>query len=414
MGTMRDFGVGLLYLKNMNNRLRLRVKDLLDKNHKIGIKYDYTCPSLPMYPHQWIWDSCFHSIVLSRLDSQRSFKEIKTLLSRQKDDGFISCVSIWKRNIPFEEAFYINKITQPPVIPYATELIYLNTNNKDFVKEIYTQLKKFMDWFPVNRDKNGNGLIEIIHPWEDGDDGNPSFDKQMGYGSKPSTTKYFYSLFRILTGYSMMQWNEEKIYKSNIFRAETVLFNSIYARSLLSMSRLARVIDNYGDILIYKKRYEDLKKSLINNCWNKEDEIFYDLDKEGKQVKTKVISSLMALILPDLPKNIIKPLIEKHLLNEKEFWTPIPIASVSQDEKSFNPGKTFQLWRGPMWVNTNWFLVRALNNYGYTKDAKEIIEKTKKTIEKYGFWEFYNPLSGEGYGQPNFGWSTLILDMLPQ
>jgi hypothetical protein len=33
-------------------------------------------------------------------------------------------------------------------------------------------------------------------------------------------------------------------------------------------------------------------------------------------------------------------------------------------------------------------------------------------IEKWGFREYYNPETGQGYRRENFGWSTLILDLL--
>jgi hypothetical protein len=33
-------------------------------------------------------------------------------------------------------------------------------------------------------------------------------------------------------------------------------------------------------------------------------------------------------------------------------------------------------------------------------------------IAKSGFREYYNPLTGEGFGARNFGWSTLLIDMI--
>lgn len=33
-------------------------------------------------------------------------------------------------------------------------------------------------------------------------------------------------------------------------------------------------------------------------------------------------------------------------------------------------------------------------------------------VLKSGYREFYNPLTGKGYGERNFGWSTLLVDML--
>jgi hypothetical protein len=34
-------------------------------------------------------------------------------------------------------------------------------------------------------------------------------------------------------------------------------------------------------------------------------------------------------------------------------------------------------------------------------------------VERNGFREYYNPLNGEGLGARHFGWSTLLVDLLP-
>lgn len=396
--------------------MKEKAEQLLDNNHRIGElngqKYDYTCPSPNSYPHQWIWDSSFHAIVLSHFDQERSKKEIKTLVSKQKDNGFISCVNIWESRLPIEGMFYITRITQPPVIPIAVETIYQRTGDKDFVQSVYPNLKRFLGWLSEKRDEDGDGLIRIIHPWEDGDDGNPSFDKQIGFKDpNPSTPEYYFKFFKLLFIYSLMGWDEEKIVKSRLFSAKTVLFNSIYAKSLYSMSNLAEVLGNSADANIFRDRHKKTLSSLIEKSWNEEDQIFYDLGQKDEQSKVKTVSSLMALIIPDLPKKYAEPLIEKHLLNPAEFWTEYPIASVSKDEKAFDPNGGFRLWRGPMWVNTNWFLANALMNFGYKKESATLTQKTEDAVNRSGFREFYNPFTGEGYGQKNFGWSTLVLDM---
>ena len=63
-------------------------------------------------------------------------------------------------------------------------------------------------------------------------------------------------------------------------------------------------------------------------------------------------------------------------------------------------------------MSTNWLLVKGLRRHGYKKEADVIAQKSLDMVERYGFREFYNPETGEGYRRDNFGWSTLILDML--
>lgn len=383
------------------NSLNEKVKKLLEKNHRIGVSngvsYDYTCPSPRNYPHQWLWDSCFHAIVLTHIDPGRAKREIKTLLLKQGADGMVPCVSIWKRRFPFEEFFYVNKITQCPVIPIAAELIYERTRDKNFVREVYPKLKKFFHWLAERRDRNGNGLLEIIHPWETGIDSTPTFDKQLGI--KNPHPGFAEVIFKLL----MLNRKE--------FRFENVLMNSIYAKALKSMSHLSTAIGESSDAKNFERKYNKTLESLIKYCWSETDRIFYDLDKKGAQVKIKTISSLMPLILDDLPEKFVEDLVG-HLTDKKEFWSEYPVPSVSMDEKTFSPGGGFVLWRGPTWVNTNWFISKTLLRRGYKKEARIIIDKTAEMVDKSGFWEYYNPLTGEGYGQPGYGWSALVLDMI--
>lgn len=414
--------------KDSYTELLEKVKVLFSDNRQIGKKlgkeYHYTCPSRQYYSHQWLWDSCFHAIILTHFDLEGSKKEIRTLLLSQSKDGFIPCVTLWQNIDLLEKLFYklqvkdgITMITQPPLIPYAVETVYKKSKDKTFLNEVYPQLKLYMDWLIKNRDQNKNNLLEIIHPWEAGCDSVPSFDKQLGIKSNhPTSLKSFYSLFRVIFKYYLMGWDSKKIFKSKTFIAENLTFNSIYALSLTSMKFLSEELGYKEDTKIFEQRYLKTKSALIKHCWSENDGIFYDLDQNQKQVKAKSISSLMPLILSDLPGNMVKSLVERYLINKNEFWTDFPVPSVSRSEPSFHSGEGSNalisvLWRGPTWVNTNWFLVKALEIHGYKEQASEIADKNVEMIKESGFCEFYNPLTGKGYGRDNFSWSALVIDM---
>ncbi len=62
-----------------------------------GLDYDFVCPSTGTYPLQWLWDSCFHAVVLSRFDRVRARSEIRSLLANAQPDGFIAHVTFWQR-----------------------------------------------------------------------------------------------------------------------------------------------------------------------------------------------------------------------------------------------------------------------------------------------------------------------------
>ena len=84
------------------------------------------------------------------------------------------------------------------------------------------------------------------------------------------------------------------------------------------------------------------------------------------------------------------------------------------EERSFRPGwHLFRCWRGPAWVYTAWLLLPALRRAGYDAEADRILAGHVELVERHGFREYYNPLNGAGLAARRFGWSTLLVDMLP-
>jgi hypothetical protein len=84
------------------------------------------------------------------------------------------------------------------------------------------------------------------------------------------------------------------------------------------------------------------------------------------------------------------------------------------DEPSFRAGwHLFRCWRGPAWMNTAWMLVPPMRRLGYAADADRLVASLVALVERHGFREYYNPLNGEGLAARHFGWSTLLVDLLP-
>jgi glycogen debranching enzyme len=121
--------------------------------------------------------------------------------------------------------------------------------------------------------------------------------------------------------------------------------------------------------------------------------------------------------LPDLPEAIARRLVEEHLLDPRRFWTPVPPPSVSAAEHSFSLRDTGRLrqrryWRGPTWMNTAWLCWRGLVRLGYEDAARELGARLARAVAASGLREYYNPGTGAGMGARDFGWSTLVMEML--
>jgi glycogen debranching enzyme len=109
--------------------------------------------------------------------------------------------------------------------------------------------------------------------------------------------------------------------------------------------------------------------------------------------------------------------VEEHLLNPAEFWTPVPPPSVSLADQTFSVrdhgcwGQR-RYWRGPSWVNTAWLCWLGLVRLGYEREAEELARRLGVTVARSGLREYYNPHTGAGMGAREFGWSSLVLEML--
>ena len=71
---------------------RMDTKDLIEACKQVladNQRGDYTIPAGGLYPHQWLWDSCFTAIGLANYDVQRAQKEILSLLRGQWANGMM-------------------------------------------------------------------------------------------------------------------------------------------------------------------------------------------------------------------------------------------------------------------------------------------------------------------------------------
>lgn len=404
--------------------LELAAQDILLGNLRRGTaewngqEYSFVVPSLTGYPFQWFWDSCFHAIALIYIDLNQAKAELDTLMSAALTNGFIPHIIFWEsekrdyflsRNLVATINPNFSSTIQPPILAYAVERVYHATGDEAFLQRSLPVLVKYYRWLKENRDPDGDGLLAIIQPEEAGTDCSPKYDEILGL-TDLSNKGFIEALNKIYSSYELIRSDETGMLNADVFHVEDVLVNSIYA---LGLQSLARLLGNSIESLEFRDDASKTMESLVNKCWDVDTEAFLDLS--GLQEipnRTVTISSLMPIILPDLSPDIVKRLVEKWIISEDHFWLPYPLPSVPASNSKFIPGDPHGfIWRGPSWINTNWFITKGLKLHGYQELADDISAKSLACIQKSGFREYYNPYTGEGLGAKNFGWSTLILDM---
>lgn len=358
--------------------------------------YSYTEPSPGRYPWQWYWDSCFAAIVWRRFDSRRAKAELESLLGVQRPNGFIGHTVFWRQpvtlprlafyNVATRQGFLQTETIQPPLLAWAWKIA---VGDPAAEPRIGLQL----DWLAEERDLEGDGLLWIVQPDESGLDASPKFEEVWGWraNGKPGFPLLVRSNRRL--GFNAKRLRE----RGRPLLCEA-LVNTLWSLSLQAAGRPSAT------------------PALVERLWDEHRGLFVDEAQPGA-IRPRAVtwSSLAPLALPDLPEEIGRRLVEEHVLNEREFLTPVAPPSVAANEPSYEPdgghGPIRRYWRGPTWVNSAWLVWLGMRRLGYIEAAQRLADGVIAAVAREGLYEYYDPRTGKGLGAKDFAWSALVAEL---
>lgn len=392
--------------------LQLACRQLLIQNQRQRNGFQYTVPSPSTYPYQWLWDSCFHAIILSHFSTEAAKKEIHSLFSRQLQNGMIPHIIYWKKinQTTFPRIKWgkngTSTLTQPPMLSYAVWQIFQKTKDKKFLASSYPNLYHFYRYLLTDRDPHEKHLIGIMNPDESGEDNSPRFDLPLGLPpvqTLQENTKRRFALVK-----QNIECNFDAPFcMRNFFWVKDVQFNSIMVENLKVLAEIAEKLDHPHDSVYFTEKATEIAAAMRKLML--QDGIFYSTyGRDYQKIKVKTWAIFTPLFAKILTKEEAKKLVNTHLLNRNEFWTNFPVPTTALNEPAFDPEG---FWRGPTWIGANWFIYKGLKNYGFDDIAEEIKQTSVNLIQKNGFREYFNPLTGEGLGAQNFTWGGLVIDM---
>ena len=410
----------------------------------------FTVPAKELYPHQWLWDSCFIAIGLRHVDLDRAKAEILNLLSGQWHNGMLPNIifsegvkygrdrNIWNSaiNPSSPDDVATSGITQPPMLAEAIVQIgekLKKAERRSWYRQTYPALLAYHEWLYRERDPHGDGLVLQLHPWETGLDNTPPWmsqmhEHQLAYWIRAvkalhlgpvinlfrNDTKRIPSAQRIniidaLGLFSTQRRLRRKGYDTNrslqhsLFSIEDLTFNCIFIRANEHLRSIANLLkEELPDELD-----ERIKKSetALEELWDAYSGQYYSRDfVTHGLIKESSIATLMPLyagsISPERAKQLVRLLENQHV-----FGTNYPVASVPANSNWFDPDG---YWQGPTWVNTNWLLIDGLKRMGFADHASVLTESTLELVAQHGCYEYFNPLNGEPAGAPDFSWTAAL------
>ncbi len=386
---------------------------LLEKNRREKQGHIYTVPSPSTYPYQWLWDSCFHAIMLAKREPDIAKQELLSLVSRQLPDGMIPHIIFWEEKItrPYQWGWGrkgTSSITQPPMLAYAAwEVHRALGDGPAFLKVIYPKLLSYYRYLIEERDPQDHHLIGIINPDESGEDNSPRFDSPMHVPPKVSFAEHFILRHKLVDMNRICNFDAATCMSEN-FWVKDVPFNSILVKNLEILCHIASLLgDAEGE------HFATLHAGLIKEAMRTHlfhDGVFYSAaNHDYKPLKVETWAHFAPLFADIYTKEEAERLIEQHFHNDETFRSAFGIRTVSKREPSYRRNG---FWRGPIWMAPHWFIYKGLVAYGFDREARFILNTSVTLLEKNGFREYFDPEDGTGYGAHEFTWGGLVLDML--
>ncbi|MCO6453428.1 MAG: hypothetical protein J5I90_21785 [Caldilineales bacterium] len=341
-------------------------------NNLIGpqgrIAYEAMMPSKIAYVGLWLWDSALHALAFRHVDPELARNQIRAMLACQLPDGMLPDAIYDEGVIDTIDHPIFAEVTKPPILAWAALKLHETDPDLAFLEEIYIALVRWNAWWFAMNDDDVDGIVQYNHPYSSGLDDNPLWD----YGMP----------------------------------VESPDLNTYLCVQMGSLALMAEALGMDSEGAMWRRRAAAIVQRMIKDLWDDEAGIFWALHNE-QPIRVLTPFNLYPLWTGQLPPSIQDRLLA-HLTNPQAFWGEFVLPSVAYNDPHFDPET---MWRGPVWVNINYFFIEALRQIDQHELADELRDKTLELVMSHAsIHEYYNAINGQPpvKAADIFGWTAAV------
>lgn len=326
-------------------------------------------PSLATYKGIWNWDSAFHAMAISQWDSTLAREQFDILFSHQQPSGALPDV-VWAKG------GMVTTITKPPVMAWAIAVVDHRSPDTEYLRKMYPKLVHLGEFFLRERGGAADGLF--YYAGEDtGEDS--GWDDSIRWDD----------------GYRKSSSNEHRLWAVDL--------NCYMVMHDRAMAYIAGRLGLLQEEEAWKKAATELASRINEKLWDDKLGFYVDRDRvTGKNGPALSPAGFMPLFVRIAsPERAAR--MEKLAADPAKFFPGMPTAAY--DTHGF---MSHGYWRGSTWLNTSYFALKGLDQYGYAETAETMRSELLAAVarDRSTIWEYYDSRNGDGAGARGLGWSA--------
>jgi hypothetical protein len=341
------------------------------------------------------WDTFFAATLASIGDKDLAYANALEILREETPQGFVpNCARAggWKSS----------DHSEPPVGAITVLGLYKQFHDRWFIEDAFEPLLKWNRWWAAHRDIDG------YLTWGSDKDNQPVnlYDRSRGtwqgaiYESGLDNSPMYDGSF----------YNE----KTHLLEYADVGLMSLYVADCDALAEIADALDKSAEAKELHDRSVRYRAKLAT-LWDEQAGIFLNKDLHTGQSSTRLSpTNFYPMLARAATPDQARIMMEKHLLNPKEFDGEWVIPSIARDDPAF-PDQNY--WRGRIWGPMNYLVYLGLTNYQDAVVRREFAWKSyrlflKEWSEKGHVHENYNAITGTGDDVANsdrfYHWGALL------
>jgi putative isomerase len=325
------------------------------------------------------WDTFFAATMAGIGDRDLAYANALETLHEKTPQGFVPNYARARNWKSFDRS-------EPPVGAITVLELYRQFQDRWFIEDAFDQLLKWNRWWAEHRDIDG------YLTW--GSDGenlprNPDDDSvgtwqgaifESGLDNSPMYDGTFYNP------------------QTHLLEFADVGLMSLYIADCDALSEIADALSKRAEVKELRDRSARYRAKLAT-LWDERFGMFLNKDLHTGQSSTRLSpTNFYPMLAHAATPEQAKTMIEKHLLNAKQFWGEWVIPSIARDDPAFHDQ---DYWRGRIWGPMNYLVYLGLRNYDDAKIRNEFAQKSYKLFlkewnENGHVHENYNAILGTG------------------